>query len=141
MIDTHCHLAWTEYDTDRDAVRMTPELAWLADHSSQMEREAAMAEMDSVRFKLCELMADHIGEVFDGIVTGVANYGLFVQLTNTAEGLIHSEALPGEHYRYEATKHMLVGDKRGDAYRLGQSVRVRIVNVSPGDARIDMQLA
>ena len=57
-------------DTDRDAVRMTPELAWLAEHSSQMEREAAMAEMDSVRFKLCELMAEHIDEVFDGIVTG-----------------------------------------------------------------------
>ena len=128
-------------DTDRDAVRMTPELTWLADHSSQMEREAAMAEMDSVRFKLCELMADHVGEVFDGIVTGVANYGLFVQLSNTAEGLVHSDAMPGDHYRYESTRHMLVGDKRGDSYRLGQAVSVRITNVSPGDSRIDMELA
>ncbi len=128
-------------ETDSDAARMTPELAWLADHSSQMEREAAMAEMDSVRFKLCELMADHIDEVFDGIVTGVANFGLFVQLSNTAEGLVHSEAMPGERYRFEPARHMLVGDKRGDSYRLGQSVKVRIVNVSLGDARIDMELA
>jgi len=128
-------------DSDFDAVRMTPELGWLAEHSSQMEREAAMAEMDSVRFKLCELMADHVGEEFDGIVTGVANYGLFIQLSNTAEGLVHSEALPGDHYRYESTRHMLVGDKKGDSYRLGQSVKVRITNVSPGDARIDMELA
>jgi ribonuclease R len=86
-------------------------------------------------------MADHIGEVFDGIVTGVANYGLFVQLANTAEGLVHSDALPGDHYRYEAERHMLVGDKKGDSYRLGQAVSVRIVNVSPGDARIDLELA
>ncbi len=128
-------------DTDPDAVHMAPELAWLADHSSQMEREAAMAEMDSVRFKLCELMADHIGEVFDGIVTGVANYGLFVQLANTAEGLVHSDAMPGEHYRYEPARHLLIGDKRQDTYRLGQAVQVRIANVSPGDARIDLELA
>ena len=128
-------------DTDRDAARMAPELAWLAEHSSQMEREAAMAEMDSVRFKLCELMADHIDEVFDGIVTGVANYGLFVQLSNTAEGLVHAEAMPGDHYRFEPARHMLVGDKRGDTYRLGQGVKVRIVNVSTGDGRIDMELA
>lgn len=128
-------------DTDRDAVRMAPELAWLAEHSSQMEREAAMAEMDSVRFKLCELMADHVGEVFDGIVTGVANYGLFIQLANTAEGLVHSDAMPGDHYRFEPARHALVGDKRGDTYRLGQDVKVRIVNVSTGDARIDMELA
>ena len=118
-----------------------PELAWLAEHCSLMEREAEMAEKDSVRFKLCELMADHIGEVFDGIVTGVANFGLFVQLDNTAEGLVHSDAMPDDYYRYEAARFMLVGDKRGDTYRLGQSVKVRIVNVSPGDARIDMELA
>ncbi len=127
--------------TDPSAAHMVPELAWLAEHSSQMEREAAMAEMDSVRFKLCELMAEHIGEVFDGIVTGVANYGLFVQLTNTAEGLVNSDSMPGERYRYEAAKHMLVGEKRGDSYRLGQSVKVRITNVSTGDARIDFELA
>jgi len=130
-----------ELDTDKDASRMVPELAWLAEHSSVMEREAAMAENDSVRFKLCQLMADHIGEVFEGIVTGVANYGLFVQLSNTAEGLVHVDQMPGERYRYEATRHMLVGEKRGDSYRLGQDVSVRIANVSPGDMRIDLELA
>jgi len=129
-----------ELERDPNASHMVPELAWLAEHSSQMEREAAMAENDSVRFKLCQLMADHIGEVFEGIVTGVANYGLFVQLANTAEGLVHVEGMPGERYRYESTKHMLVGEKRGDSYRLGQDVSVRIANVSTGDARIDLEL-
>jgi ribonuclease R len=128
-------------ESDPNALRMVPELGWLAEHSSQMEREAASAETDSVRFKLCELMAEHVGEAFDGIVTGVANYGLFVQLANTAEGLVHTEAMPGETYRYESTRHMLVGEKRGDSYRLGQPVKVRIANVSLGDARIDLELA
>ena len=127
-------------ESDSDASGMTPELAWLAEHSSQMEREASMAEMDSTRFKLCELMADHIGEVFSGLVTGVANFGMFVQLDNTAEGLVNTESMPGAHYRYDAARHMLIGDKRADSYRLGQKLSVRIVNVSPGDSRIDMEL-
>ena len=127
--------------TDHDASRMAPELGWLAEHSSTMEREAAMAEMDSTRYKLCQLMADHIGEEFAGIVTGVANFGLFVQLANTAEGMIRSDALPGDRYRFEVDRHMLVGEKKGDSYRLGQAVTVRITNVSLGDSRIDLELA
>jgi len=128
-------------DTDADAVGMTPELTWLAEHSSFMEREAEAAENDSVRFKLCELMAAHLDEVFSGLITGVANFGLFVQLDNTAEGLVHIDSLSGDHYRYDATKHWLIGEKRGERYRLGQAVDVRIVNVSLGDSRIDMELA
>ena len=128
-------------ETDFAASRMTPELGWLAEHSSVMERESAMAEMDSTRFKLCELMADHIDEVYPGIITGVANFGLFVQLANTAEGMVRADDLPGDRYKYEANRHMLVGEKKGDSYRLGQAVKVRIVNVSPGDARIDLLLA
>jgi ribonuclease R len=128
-------------ETEPDTAGMVPELTWLAEHSSHMEREAEMAENDSVRFKLCELMAQHIDDVFPGIITGVTNFGLFIQLANTAEGLIHIDSLPGDHYRYDATKHWLFGEKHGERYRLGQAVDVRIVNVSLGDARIDMELA
>jgi ribonuclease R len=127
-------------ETDSDTSGMVPELTWLAEHSSHMEREAEMAENDSVRFKLCELMAQHIDEVFPGIITGVTNFGLFVQLANTAEGLVHIDSLTGDHYRYDATKHWLFGEKHGERYRLGQAVEVRIVNVSLGDSRIDMEL-
>jgi ribonuclease R len=127
-------------ETDSSTSGMVPELTWLAEHSSHMEREAEMAENDSVRFKLCELMAQHIDEVFPGIITGVTNFGLFVQLANTAEGLVHIDSLTGDHYRYDATKHWLFGEKHGERYRLGQAVEVRIVNVSLGDSRIDMEL-
>lgn len=129
-----------ELDRDPNAVRMVPELTWLTEHSSYMEREAAMAEDDSVRFKLCELMAAHIDEEFEGFVTGVANFGMFVQLWNTAEGLVHVESMPGDYYRYEAERFALVGDKRGDTFRLGQQVRVRITSVSVAESRIDMEL-
>lgn len=130
-----------ELDRDPNAVRMVPELTWLTEHSSHMEREAAMAEDDSVRFKLCELMADHVDEVFEGFITGVANFGMFVQLQNTAEGLVHVESMPGDYYRYEPERFALIGDKHGETYRLGQPVTVRITNVSVAESRIDMELA
>lgn len=128
-------------EADPNAARMVPELPWLAEHCSTMEREAEMAEDDSVRFKLAELMADHIGEEFDGFVTGVANFGMFVQLENTAEGLVHVDTLRDDYYRYEPERFMLVGDGRGRSFRLGQPIRVRILSVSPSESRIDFELA
>jgi ribonuclease R len=128
-------------ETDPNAARMVPELGWLAEHSSFMEREAEMAEDDSVRFKLCELMAEHVGEVFDGTITGVTNFGLFVQLENTAEGLVHVESMADDYYRYDAERFMLVGEDRGKTYRLGEAARVRILSVTPSESRIDMELA
>ena len=126
---------------DPDASRMAPELEWLAEHSSVMEREAESAENDSVRYKLCELMAEHVGEVFPGIVTGVQSFGLFVQLENTAEGLVHVDTMADDYYRLEAERFMLVGEKHGRRYRLGQRVAVRILNVSVAESRIDFELA
>lgn len=128
-------------EDDPNAAHMVPELAWLAEHSSFMEREAEMAEDDSVKFKLCELMADHIGEVFPAFITGVTTYGLFVQLENTAEGLVHVESMADDRYRLDATKFLLYGEDRGKVYRLGQQVNVRLVDVSTTESRLDFELA
>ncbi len=128
-------------ETDPDTVHMVPELTWLTEHASFMEREAAMAEDDSVRFKLCELMSEHVGEVFEGVITGVASYGLFVQLANTAEGLVHVDSLGRDVFRYDATHFALHGESGGASYRLGQAISVRISNVSTTEARIDFELA
>jgi ribonuclease R len=106
-----------------------------------MEREAEAAEHDSVRLKLCELMADHVGEDFDGIVTGVQSFGLFVQLDNTAEGLVHVESMTDDYYRHDPEHFVLVGEDTGRRYRLGQRVRVRILSVSIAESRIDMEIA
>lgn len=130
-----------ELDRDPNVLHMVPELGWLCEHSSMMEREAAMAEDDSVKFKLCQLMAEHIDEEFEGTITGVANFGMFVQLDNTAEGLVHVESMNDDYYRHEPERFMLVGEKQGASFRLGQKLTVRITNVSLADARIDMTLA
>ncbi len=120
---------------------MVPELSWLAERSSLMEREAESAENDSVHVKLCELMAGHIGEVFDGVIVNVATFGFFVQLENTAEGLVHVQTMVDDYYRFDAQRLLLQGEKSGRTYRLGGAVQVRITDVSVADMRIDMELA
>ena len=119
---------------------MATELEWLADHCSVMEREAESAENDSVRIKLAELMAEHIGEEFEGIITGVHSFGLFLQLDNTAEGLVHVRSLRDDTYEYDAERFMLVGADRGHMYRLGGRLKVRILNVSVAEGRIDLEI-
>ncbi|MCE5203629.1 MAG: ribonuclease R [Actinomycetia bacterium] len=123
------------------AVSITGELTWLADHCSTMEREAESAENASQRVKLAELMTEHIGEVFDGFISSVMSFGLFVQLENTAEGLAHVRSMTDDFYRFEPERFMLVGEKRGAVYRLGQKVRVRVAGVSIAERKIDLELA
>ncbi len=118
---------------------MVPELEWLAEHCSVMEREAESAEDDSVKVKLCELMAEHLGEEFAGIISGVAPHGCYVQLDNTAEGLVHVTAMADDYYRLDAERFLLYGEATGRTWRLGQEVAVRIVDVVLSDRRIDME--
>lgn len=116
------------------------DLEWIADHSSTMEREAEAAEDETVRLKIAQLLAGHVGEVFDGIITGVHSYGLFVQLENTAEGLVHVRSMIDDYYELDATGFSLIGRERRRSYRLGERVSVRITNVSTVDARIDFEI-
>lgn len=120
---------------------MVPELEWLAEHSSTMEREAEAAENESQKVKLVALMKRHLGETFEGIVTGVMGFGLFVQLENTAEGLVHVEAMTDDYYELDAERFMLRGANTGTTYRLGQPVTVRVVDASVMERRLDFELA
>jgi ribonuclease R len=120
---------------------MVPELEWLAEHSSVQEREAEAAENDSVKIKLCELMAEHIGETFPGIISTVSSFGAFVELDNTAEGLVHVTAMADDYYRFDAERFLLYGERGGKTWRLGQQVSVRIVDVALADRRIEMEWA
>lgn len=126
---------------DEPTASMAEELEWLTDHCSQMEREAESAEDESVRVKLTQLMGEHLGEVFEGIITGAQSFGLFIQLDNTAEGLVHVQAMTDDYYRLDAEHFMLIGEDHRRTYRLGQRVQVRILNVSVAEGRIDMELA
>jgi ribonuclease R len=120
---------------------MVPELDWLAEHSSVQEREAEGAENDSVKIKLCQLMAEHIGETYPGIISSVSSFGAFVQLENTAEGLVHVTAMADDYYKHDAERFLLYGERSGKVWRLGQAVTVRIVDVALADRRIEMEWA
>lgn len=120
---------------------MVEELEWLAEHCSIMEREAEAAEDESVRVKLAQLMVDHIGETFEGLITGVHSFGLFVQLDNTAEGLVHVRSMTDDYYELVAERFMLIGKERGRIFRLGERITVRIVDVSIVEARIELEIA
>ncbi len=99
-------------------------LRWLGLHCSEREREADAAARESQELKLIELMESQVGEAFSGVVSGVAPYGLYVRLDNTAEGLLPVRRLSTEYYSLDAELHRLVGQDSGRTWRLGQRVAV-----------------
>lgn len=99
-------------------------LRWLGHHCSEREREADAAARESQELKLIELMESQVGEAFSGVVSGVAPYGLYVRLDNTAEGLLPVRRLGTEYYSLDAELHRLVGQDSGRTWRLGQRIAV-----------------
>jgi ribonuclease R len=103
-----------------------------ADHISMTERRAMAAERDSVDRYVAAYMQDRVGAVFDGRITGVTRFGLFLRLADTgADGLLPMRALGTEFFRHDEKRHALVGDKTGKAYRLGETLSVRLAEAAP----------
>lgn len=115
-------------------------LGWLAEHSSKMERIAEAAGRESQEMKLAELMMGEIGNVFEARISGVASYGLFVKLDNTAEGLVSVRSMGEEYFLHDRKKHTLTGQDSGRSYRLGQTVKVQLQDVDPHQPRLDFIL-
>ena len=94
------------------------------------ERRADDATRDVTDWLKCEFMSDKIGEVFDGTIASVTQFGIFVRLDAVyVEGLVHVTSLPSDYYHYEAEKHRLKGERSGMAYRLGDGVTVQVARV------------
>lgn len=116
-------------------------LDMIAEHSSIRERAAADAERATVELKKCEYMADHIGEEFDGTISGVTAFGMFVELENGVEGLVHISSLMDDYYDYYEERYALVGTHSGNVYRLGDKVRIEVLQVNISDVSIDFIMA
>lgn len=116
-------------------------LDMIAEHSSIRERAAADAERATVELKKCEYMADHIGEEFDGTISGVTAFGMFVELENGVEGLVHISSLMDDYYDYYEERYALVGTHSGNVYRLGDKVRIEVLQVNISDVSIDFIIA
>jgi ribonuclease R len=118
------------------------EMASLAAHCSHNERRADEAERDVDERYKCAWMEKHIGSEFDGIVSGVTSFGLFVELIESqVSGLVHITQLPNDYYHFDPVRHLLSGEKRGLNFRLGDAVRVQVLRASLEDRKIDFRLA
>lgn len=102
---------------------------------------AEAAERELTKVKLLNYLASRIGEEFDGVVTGVEEFGLFVQgIQLPAEGLVHVASLQDDYYRYERASHTLTGHRAGNAYRLGDKVRVLVARVDVDRRELDLRI-
>ncbi|WP_277811061.1 ribonuclease R [Chromohalobacter canadensis] len=114
----------------------------LGEHCSMTERRADDATRDVEDWLKCEFMSDKLGEIFEGTIASVTQFGIFVRLDDVyVEGLVHVTSLPSDYYHYEAEKHRLKGERSGMSYRLGDGVTVQVARVDLDDRKIDFELA
>jgi ribonuclease R len=113
-------------------------LTELAERCSAREQSAAEAERESVALKKVEYMERHLGEEFHGRISGVTAFGFFVTLEEVhVEGLVHVSGMADDYYRFEERQHVLVGERGGKAYRLGDRVLVQVARVDKEARHID----
>ena len=116
-------------------------LAEMAKHLSDMERRATDAERELIEWKKVRFMADKLGDVFSGYVTGVQSFGLFVELDEIyVQGLVHVSSMTDDYYRFDERAHMLKGENTGKVYRLGDRVKVQVAAVKLEERKIDFAL-
>jgi ribonuclease R len=129
----------------RRGVEAAPEvvaaLPDMAQHLSEMERKASEAERELIEWKKVRFMADKLGEVFSGYITGVQAFGLFVELTQVyVQGLVHVSSMTDDYYRFDERAHLLKGENTSKVYRLGDKVEVQLARVDLERRQVDFVL-
>ncbi|OZT77087.1 ribonuclease R [Salinicoccus roseus] len=130
-----------EGKTDRKTINeIDAELPDIAEHTSNRERRAQEAERDTDDLKKAEYMIQHVGETYEGVISGVMNFGMFVELPNTIEGLVHVSYMTDDHYQYQERHMALIGDRTGTVYRIGDPVEVEVLSVNLEERLIDFKV-
>ena len=109
--------------------------------ASETERRAEEAERETIRLKKAEYMEAHIGEVFEGVISGITNWGIYVELSNTIEGLVHVANMYDDHYDYYEDRYEMVGEHTGKTYKLGETAYVRVIDADCLTRTIDFEMA
>ena len=117
--------------------KILPEVAL---QSSKMERRADEAERETVKMKKAEYMKEHLGEIFEGVISGVTNYGIYVELDNTVEGMVHVNSMRNDYYYFDELHYELVGQDSGVKYKLGERVLIQVKRVDMASKTIDFRL-
>lgn len=112
-----------------------------ADTASLTERKAQTLEREVEKMKKAEYMQEHVGEIFDGIISGVTGFGIYVQLPNTVEGMVRLDSLRDDYYDYEEGRYRVVGRLTHNVYALGDKVKVIVIDANPQEREIDFAMA
>jgi len=129
---------WLLDGTGDNFTHSLPELQTLGEHCSMTERRADEATRDVTSWLKCEYMQDKLGEEFDGLISGVNSFGLFVELKGLyVDGLVHITALRNDYYHFDPIGHRLTGERSGRVYRLGDPFRVKVAQVNLEERKID----
>ena len=116
-------------------------LTEVAKQSSERERKADEAERETIKLKKVEYMSQHLWEVYEGVISGVTAWGIYVELPNTVEGLVRAASLQGDYFEYNENEYAMVGTHTGKAYKLGEKIRVQVVAADKMTRTIDFELA
>ncbi len=109
--------------------------------ASEREIAATEAERESIKYKQAEYMMDHLGEPFEGVISGVSPYGIYVQLTETlTEGMVHISKLGDDYFSLDEKNYAVVGEKKKKKFSLGDTIKVKIEKIDLDNKRIDMNL-
>ncbi len=104
-------------------------LPMIAKQSSELERRADETQREADKLKKCQYMAERIGKSYEGVISGITEWGIYVELPNTVEGMIHVSKLPGDYYYYKEETYEMVGMDKGRTYKLGQKLKIRVEDV------------
>ncbi|MGY8870291.1 MAG: ribonuclease R [Pseudomonadales bacterium] len=119
----------------------TEQVVQLGEHCSMSERRADDATRDVVAWLKCEFMQDQVGHEYDGVVSAVTGFGLFIELESVyIEGLVHITGLPSDYYHFDSAKQRLVGERTRKVFKLGDRLRVQVARVDLDDRKIDFEL-
>lgn len=126
--------------SDRIISERKEELPIECEHCSIREQEAQNCERDVDKMKKAEYMMDHIGEVYDGIISGVVEFGFFVELENTIEGLVKAESIKGDYYVFDNDLMAMIGKKSKKKYSFGDKVKVKVTRADKDRSEIDFEI-
>lgn len=109
--------------------------------TSKKELDSVDCERDVEKMKKAEYMMDHIGEVYTGVISGIMDFGFFVMLDNTVEGLVRLDSLKGDYYSYNKNRYMIIGKNKGKMYTYGDVVKVEVIAASKDTSQVDFVLS
>lgn len=126
--------------SQQDKKRWESRLPDMAKHSSEAERRAIGAERETDELKKTEFMADKVGQEFMGTIISITGFGMFIQLPNTVEGLVHVSMMDDDYYRFDEDHLVMIGERTGKVFRIGQPIKVKLMRADVEEVQIDFSI-